>query len=94
MPKERGNYMTISMFFDASHSGNKVDRCSQTGILIFMNKYPIHWYIKNQLLFKTSKFGDILCAMKVETEMVDPPTSSPLMWLSGLLRCYRFGLGF
>ena len=54
MPEARGLSVTLSMFVDASHAGNKKNRRSQTGILIFMNKAPIHWYSKRQATVETS----------------------------------------
>ena len=42
MPKERGNSVVISCFVDSNHAGNVKNRRSQTGILIFANKAPIH----------------------------------------------------
>ena len=45
-PKARGDSVSLSMFVDASHAGNKKHRRSQTGILIFMNRAPIHWFSK------------------------------------------------
>ena len=44
MPEARGHAVNISCFApDANHVGNQKDRrtCSQTGILIFINKAPI-----------------------------------------------------
>ena len=70
MPKESGNYLTIYVFVYARHGKDKVDRRSQTGIFIFMNKYPIHWYSKRQRSVETSTFGDKFYAMKVGVEMV------------------------
>ena len=63
--------MTVYMFVDSIHGENNVDHCSQTGILIFMNKYSIRWYSKKQSSDETSTFGAKLCAMKVSVEMVE-----------------------
>ena len=71
MPEARGLAMSLSMFVDASHAGNKVDRRSQTGVLIFLNKAPIHWYSKRQPSVETSTFGAEFCAMKVGVEMIE-----------------------
>ena len=59
------------MFVDVSHGGNVKDRRSQTGVLIFINKAPIHWYSKKQPSVDTSTFGAELCAMKVGVEMME-----------------------
>ena len=47
------------VFVDSDLGGNKVNRKSRTGILIFVNKAPIYWYsnrlsVLNQVLFKQS----------------------------------------
>ena len=47
-PKSRGRLVDIFMFVDASHASDVKQRKSQTGILIFINKAPIHWYSKRQ----------------------------------------------
>ena len=42
-----GKYdVVITCFVDANHAGNVVNRRSQTGILIFLNKAPLYWYSK------------------------------------------------
>ena len=46
MPEARGRDVNITCFVDANHAGNVKDRRSQTGILIFVNKAPFHWYSK------------------------------------------------
>ena len=71
MPEARGMYVSISMFVDARHGGNVKDSRSQTGVLIFINKAPIHWYSKNQTSVETSTFGAKFCAMKAEVDMVE-----------------------
>ena len=71
MPEARVLSVSISMFADASHGGNMKDLQSQTGVLIFINKAPIHWYIKNQPSVERSTFGTEFCAMKVGVEMVE-----------------------
>ena len=46
-------------------------RCSQTGVLIFINKSPIHWYRKRQATVEASTFGEEFCAMKAGVDMVE-----------------------
>ena len=48
MPESRVKEVFISMFVDADLAGYKSTRRSQTGLLMFINKYPIHWYSKKQ----------------------------------------------
>ena len=42
-PVARGNVVSTHCFVDVSHAGNRVTRCSQTGILLFVNRAPIVW---------------------------------------------------
>ena len=61
---------SVSVFVDASHRSNKVDRRSQTGILIFINRAPILWHSKRQPSVESSTFGAEFCAMKIGVEMI------------------------
>jgi hypothetical protein len=70
-PEERGLPMSISVFVDADLAGNKLNRRSQTGVLIFCNRAPVHWYSKRQATVETSTFGSEFCAMKVAVEMTE-----------------------
>ena len=60
----------MSCFIDANHSRNKVDRRSQTCILIFLNRTPINCYSKQQPPVEANTFGAEFCAMKVVVEMI------------------------
>ena len=71
MPEARGNDVIITTFVDANHAGDRSDRKSQTGILIFVNKAPIHWYSKKQNTVESSTFGAEFCAMKTALEMIE-----------------------
>ena len=71
MPEARGLPVETTSFVDADHAGNKIHRRSQTGVLIFLNKAPIHWLSKKQPAVETSTFGAEFCAMKVGVEMVE-----------------------
>ena len=57
MPEARGHHMSTSIFVDASLANNKLNMGRQTGIWIFCNKAPIHWYSKAQSLVESSTFG-------------------------------------
>ena len=70
MPKPRGKHVSVHCFVDASHADNKVNRRSQTGILIFVNRAPIMWYSKRQNTCETSTFGSEFIALKTATEMI------------------------
>ena len=71
MPSPRGNPVSLFVFVDADHGGNKVNRRSQSGILIFMNRAPIVWYSKRQPSVETSTFGSEFCAMKIAVELTE-----------------------
>ena len=71
MPEARGLSVSTSCFVDGDLAGDKSTRCSQTGILIFVNKAPIHWYSKRQPTVETSTFGAEFCAMKNAVEMIE-----------------------
>ena len=59
------------MLVDADLLGDKSTRHSQQGVLIFINKAPIHWYSKIQATVESSTFEAELCAMKAGVEMVE-----------------------
>jgi len=71
MPEVRGSDVILTCFIDAGHANNQKDRRSQTGILIFVNKAPIHWYSKRQNTAETSTFGADFCALKIAVEMIE-----------------------
>ena len=51
-------------------AGNSVNRRSQTGILIFVNRAPIIRYSKRQNTVKVSTFGSDITAMKNAIELI------------------------
>ena len=69
--KPRGNSVSTHCFVDANHAGNKVNRRSQTGILIFVNKAPIIAFSKRQNTVGTSTFGIKFTALKNAVELVE-----------------------
>ena len=71
MPEARGLPMSTSVFEDADLAGDKRNRQSQTGISIFCNKAPIHWYSKRQPSVESSTFGAEFRALKTAVEMTD-----------------------
>ena len=64
-------YVVVTCFVDANHVGNLEDQKIQTGVLIFINKAPIHWYSKSQTTVEASTFGAKLCAMKTTVEIIE-----------------------
>ena len=71
MPEARGIFVSMSVFVDADLGGNKLNRRSQIGILIFVNKSPIHWFSKRQPSVEASTFGAEFRAMKTAVELVE-----------------------
>lgn len=69
LPEKRGNPVKLTMFVDAAHAGNLVNRRSQTGLIIFINKAPIVWYGKRQGTVEASTFGSEFVALRVGMEM-------------------------
>ena len=65
----RGNSMSVFVFIDAYHSGDKVSIRSQTGILIFCNRASVMWFSKKYNLVQTSTFGSDFTAMKIIVEI-------------------------
>ena len=71
MLEPRGLPMSTSAFVDADLTGDKSNRRSQTGVLIFCNKAPIHWYSKRQPTVESSTFGAEFRAMKTAVELTE-----------------------
>lgn len=69
-PVPRGKPVQINMFVDANHAGNKLNRRSQTGVLIYLNRAPLIWYSKAQKTVETSTFGSEFVALRIATELV------------------------
>ena len=51
VPKTIGKKVTLHMFVDSDHAGDKSDRRSRTGFMIFMNMAMINWHTKKQVTF-------------------------------------------
>ena len=56
---------------DADHSGNLITWRYHTGIIIFVNKSPIIWYIKLQNTVDSSNFGSEFIALQIATKMIE-----------------------
>jgi hypothetical protein len=70
-PEPLGNPVQINCFVNADHAGNRVTRRSQTGVLIFINRAPIIWYLKAQNTIETSTFGSEFTAMWIAVELLE-----------------------
>jgi hypothetical protein len=71
MPVPRGNFVDTTCFVDASHASCLKTRCSQTGILLFVNKAPITWYSSRQNTVETSTFSSEFIVMKIAVEIIE-----------------------
>ena len=71
MPAPRGQTVSTHWFVDSYHASNTVTRCSQTGLLLFVNRAPVTWFSKRQNTVETSIFGSEFIAMKTAVEHVE-----------------------
>ena len=70
MPEPRGEQVKLWGYFDASHASCLKTRRSVTGILLFINSCPIHWYCKRQNTVETSTYGSELIAGRIAVESI------------------------
>jgi hypothetical protein len=70
-PEPRGNFVSTHCFVDADHVSSLVTRCSQSGILLFVNRAPIIWYSKHQNTVKASTFGSEFVALHIAVELIE-----------------------
>ena len=59
------------MFIYDDLAGENSTRRIQTGLLIFINKAPIHWYRKSQATLEASNFLEEFCNMKSGVNMFE-----------------------
>ena len=55
-PEARGKSVTMTQFVDVDHVGEMMNRRSHTGIFVYLCRYLIMWYSKNQNTVKSSTF--------------------------------------
>ena len=70
-PPPRGREVVMSCFVDADHAGCKETRRSHSGILIFVNRAPVLWFLKRQNTVEASTYGSELLAMRLSIEMIE-----------------------
>ena len=70
MPIPLGKAIEIFCFVDADHAGNVVTRRSHTGIIIFVQNAPIHWFSKKQNTVESSTFGSEFVALRIARDMI------------------------
>ena len=62
--------MSVNVFVDAIHVGEKLIYCSHTGILVNVNNTIIDWFYKRQNTVKTYTFGSELITARISMEKV------------------------
>ena len=71
IPASRRHEVSIHIFVDAYLAWDKSARRSNTGLLIFINKAPIHWYNKRQTTVEASNFREEFCAIQAGFEIFE-----------------------
>ena len=56
-PKPFGKEVALRMFVNSDPAGDKSDRRSRTGFMIFMNMEMINWHTKKQATVEGAVFG-------------------------------------
>ena len=67
-PKPLGKEVTLRMFVDSDHEGDKCDRLSRMGFMIIMNTAMINWNTKKQATVKGAVFGSEFVSTKQGVE--------------------------
>ena len=70
MPEPRGNPVTLTLWTDTDHAGDRKTRRSHSGIYVFLNKALIFWYSKKQTTVETAVYGSEYVARKVGIDLV------------------------
>ena len=60
--------MILRCFEDSDHAGDKADRRSRTGFMIYLNMAMINWFSKKQTTVETAVFGSEFVALKTAVE--------------------------
>ena len=71
MPTPRGNPVSLTLWTDADHAGDRKTRRSHSGIFVFLNKALIFWYSKKQTTIETAVFGSEYVAGRIGVDLVD-----------------------
>ena len=69
-PEPPGIPVWVSLFCDADHAGNLLNRRSHMGLFIFINNSLIDWYSKGQATVESSTFGSETIAMKTGIDKI------------------------
>lgn len=65
-PTPEGKPLSMYVFVDSDHAGNKVTRRSQTFILLYLKLALIIKYSKRHAIVESSTFGSELVALHVD----------------------------
>ena len=68
MSYPKGKPIRITTFADTDHKKDTKTKWYATGALMFLNKTPIHWYIRRKNNVETSSYVSDLEAMIIATE--------------------------
>ena len=69
-PEPRGTGISIRMYVDIDHAGEKKTRQSRSGFFVFIIGALIQWLSKKQAMIETSVFGAKFVAMKIGMELL------------------------
>jgi hypothetical protein len=72
IPEALSHAFSTTCYVDADHAGCRVTRCSQTGIIIYVQKAPVVWYSKQQNTVESATLGTEFIALKTAIDQVDP----------------------
>jgi hypothetical protein len=67
-PPPMGKPIHASIYLDSDHAGNRKDRRSITGLILFLNKMPYRWFSKRQTCVEASTFGAEFSAVRTGVE--------------------------
>jgi Reverse transcriptase (RNA-dependent DNA polymerase) len=67
-PEPKGQPVKITIFVDADHATNRIDRRSVTGIIVLLNSTPYKWKSHRQTSADAATFGAELAAGRVAVE--------------------------
>jgi hypothetical protein len=63
-PSPKGEPIRVTIYLDSDHAGNRTDRRSITGLIVFLNKMPYRWFSKRQTCVEASTFGAEFSAVR------------------------------
>ena len=71
IPEARGQKVSVYIFVVADLLGENFTRNRQKGLLICINKSPIHWYNNSPTTEEATTFGVESCVMKSSVEIFE-----------------------